>query len=72
MTVAKRKIKPAASSSIEDILAEYQKEQEKLLGLEQEDKQHWFDSVPRQFLAKEKAVTTILFGRADDGPGLFD
>lgn len=62
MAVAKRKIKPAVPSSIEDILAEYQKEQEKLLGLDQEAKQHWFDPVPRQFLAKDKSTTTILFG----------
>lgn len=33
-----------------------------MLGLEQGDKQHWFDPVPRQFLAKDKAATTILFG----------
>ncbi|MGG6313070.1 2-hydroxyglutaryl-CoA dehydratase [Paenibacillus macerans] len=60
--MAKRKIKPAGPSRLEDILAEYQKEQEQLLGLEQEDKKHWFDPVPRQFLAKDKAATTILFG----------
>ncbi|WP_223066329.1 2-hydroxyglutaryl-CoA dehydratase [Paenibacillus caui] len=62
MNVAKRKIKPAVPSSIEDILSEYQKEQEKLLGLDQENNNHWFDPVPRQFLAKDKSTTTLLFG----------
>ncbi|MEF2964786.1 2-hydroxyglutaryl-CoA dehydratase [Paenibacillus sp. M1] len=62
MALVKQKIKPASPSSLEDALADYAKEQEKLLGLDQNNIDHWFDPVPRRFLAKDKAATTILFG----------
>ncbi|NGQ93970.1 2-hydroxyglutaryl-CoA dehydratase [Brevibacillus sp. SYP-B805] len=46
----------------EDELVTFQAELEKELGLSQEKKEQWFDPVPRQFLAKDRASTTILFG----------
>lgn len=48
--------------SLEDKLLNYRKEQEQALGLDQEGKNQWFDPVPRQFLAKDKSATTLLFG----------
>lgn len=36
--------------------------EELALGLEQAKRTQWFDPVPRQFLIKDKATTTILFG----------
>ncbi|NBI30531.1 2-hydroxyglutaryl-CoA dehydratase [Chengkuizengella marina] len=42
-------------------LNRYQTEQEEKLGLNQ-SKAQWFDPVPRQFFAKDKDSTTILFG----------
>lgn len=53
---------PAAKDSLENELLRYQEEQALALGLQQEQKAQWFDPVPRQFLAKDKASTTILFG----------
>ncbi|WP_029192891.1 2-hydroxyglutaryl-CoA dehydratase [Paenibacillus harenae] len=47
---------------LEDELRKFQEEQEKELGLDQAGKHQWFDPVPRRFLAKDKASTTILFG----------
>lgn len=47
--------------SYEQELLRFQAEQELALGLQQE-KAQWFDPVPRQFLMKDKATTTILFG----------
>ncbi|WP_372636232.1 2-hydroxyglutaryl-CoA dehydratase [Cohnella sp.] len=49
------------STDIEEKLLKYQAEQEEALGL-QPSKSQWFDPVPRQFLAKDKASTTLLFG----------
>jgi len=49
-------------SSIENELLRFQQEQELVLGIEQAKKTQWFDPVPRQFLMKDKATTTILFG----------
>lgn len=46
--------------TLEDELRLFQEEQEKALGLAA--KHQWFDPVPRRFLAKDKATTTILFG----------
>ncbi|MFD1956080.1 2-hydroxyglutaryl-CoA dehydratase [Paenibacillus thailandensis] len=46
--------------SLEDELRLFREEQEKALGLA--EKHQWFDPVPRRFLAKDKAHTTILFG----------
>ncbi|UFJ42708.1 2-hydroxyglutaryl-CoA dehydratase [Brevibacillus humidisoli] len=43
-------------------LARFQAEQELALGLQQEKRAQWFDPVPRQFFAKDKETTTILFG----------
>lgn len=48
-------------SALENELLRFQAEQELALGLTQE-KTQWFDPVPRQFLMKDKATTTILFG----------
>ncbi|MED0755737.1 2-hydroxyglutaryl-CoA dehydratase [Aneurinibacillus thermoaerophilus] len=48
--------------SHEDELRRFQIELEKELGLHQQKKNQWFDPVPRQFLAKDRATTTILFG----------
>ncbi|MFB6366406.1 2-hydroxyglutaryl-CoA dehydratase [Paenibacillus elgii] len=48
--------------SIEERLLQFQKEQEKALGLDQANRHQWFDPVPRQFLAKDKSTTTLLFG----------
>ncbi|WP_141433201.1 2-hydroxyglutaryl-CoA dehydratase [Bacillus sp. 03113] len=45
----------------EEELNRFKKEQEAELGLNQ-TKNQWFDPVPRQFFAKDKASTTILFG----------
>ncbi|MEJ8545034.1 2-hydroxyglutaryl-CoA dehydratase [Brevibacillus borstelensis] len=53
---------PVASDSFENELLRYQEEQALALGLQPEQKAQWFDPVPRQFLAKDKASTTILFG----------
>ncbi|MGM0880126.1 MAG: 2-hydroxyglutaryl-CoA dehydratase [Bacillota bacterium] len=47
---------------LEDDLRKFKEEQEKELGLIQAGKHQWFDPVPRRFLAKDKASTTILFG----------
>lgn len=48
--------------SDEKELLRFQAEQELALGLEQAKRTQWFDPVPRQFLMKDKATTTILFG----------
>ncbi|OIJ21412.1 2-hydroxyglutaryl-CoA dehydratase [Anaerobacillus alkalidiazotrophicus] len=47
--------------NFEEELFRYREEQEVALGLN-ETKKHWFDPVPRQFFAKDKDSTTILFG----------
>lgn len=47
--------------NFEEELNQYQIKQEAELGLSQ-SKSHWFDPVPRQFFAKDKESTTILFG----------
>jgi predicted nucleotide-binding protein (sugar kinase/HSP70/actin superfamily) len=49
-------------STDENKLLHFQAEQELALGLEQAKRTQWFDPVPRQFLMKDKATTTILFG----------
>jgi predicted nucleotide-binding protein (sugar kinase/HSP70/actin superfamily) len=54
--------KPSVNNSFENELLRYQAEQAAELGLQQETRTQWFDPVPRQFLAKDKASTTILFG----------
>lgn len=56
------KEKPVANDSLENELLRYQEEQALALGLQQETRAQWFDPVPRQFLVKDKASTTILFG----------
>lgn len=56
------KEKPSVNNSFENELLRYQAEQAAELGLQQETRTQWFDPVPRQFLAKDKASTTILFG----------
>lgn len=45
----------------EEEMKRFKKEQEAALGLNQ-TKSQWFDPVPRQFFAKDKDSTTILFG----------
>lgn len=49
------------AEKFENELLRYREEQEEKLGLN-ETKKQWFDPVPRQFFAKDKASTTILFG----------
>ncbi len=49
-------------NDVETELIRFQAEQEMALGLKLEKRTQWFDPVPRQFLAKDKATTTILFG----------
>lgn len=49
-------------SSVENELRRFEAEQELALGLEEAKRTQWFDPVPRQFLAKDKESTTILFG----------
>jgi len=61
MTVTKNREQSRQHLSVEDQLRLFQAEQEAALGL-QEKKDQWFDPVPRQFLLKDKAATTILFG----------
>lgn len=48
--------------SVEEEMRLYRKEQERALGLDQEDNRHWFEPVPRRFPEKERAGTTLLFG----------
>ncbi|WP_425456532.1 2-hydroxyglutaryl-CoA dehydratase [Cohnella pontilimi] len=60
--MVKKEDKSEDRLSIEEKLRIFQKEQEKALGLDPENKNQWFDPVPRQFLAKDKSSTTILFG----------
>lgn len=48
--------------SLEGYLESYQAEWEARLGLDQPSREQWFDPVPRQFFAKDKETTTILFG----------
>jgi predicted nucleotide-binding protein (sugar kinase/HSP70/actin superfamily) len=48
--------------ALENELRKFQSEQETELGFNQTRKNQWFDPVPRQFLSKDKASTTILFG----------
>ncbi|MBD0381043.1 2-hydroxyglutaryl-CoA dehydratase [Paenibacillus sedimenti] len=62
MAIVKNKEKSEDQLSLEDKLLIFQKEQEKALGLDLENKNQWFDPVPRQFLAKDKTSTTLLFG----------
>ncbi|WP_373232717.1 2-hydroxyglutaryl-CoA dehydratase [Cohnella sp.] len=62
MAVVKDKEKLEDQLSLEDKLLLFQKEQEKALGLDQANKNHWFDPVPRQFLNKDRSSTTLLFG----------
>ncbi|MEB3102886.1 2-hydroxyglutaryl-CoA dehydratase [Ferviditalea candida] len=46
----------------EEELLRFKAEKEKEMGLILGNKEQWFDPVPRQFFAKDKASTTILFG----------
>lgn len=62
MIVKNKKSPDEAKLSLDEKLLLYQKEQEKALGLDQENKAQWFDPVPRQFLTKDKSSTTVLFG----------
>lgn len=62
MYVSQKKKKAEVPPSLESILLDFQKEQEKALGLDQENKSQWFDPAPRPFLAKDKSATTLLFG----------
>lgn len=59
----KKSTEPSQSHPrIEDEFPLFQIVQEKALGLNSPSRHQWFDPVPRQFLAKDKATTTILFG----------
>jgi predicted nucleotide-binding protein (sugar kinase/HSP70/actin superfamily) len=57
-----RHVKEIKKESIEQELNRYQAEWEARLGLDQPSREQWFDPVPRQFFAKDKDTTTILFG----------
>ncbi|CEH30362.1 2-hydroxyglutaryl-CoA dehydratase [Aneurinibacillus migulanus] len=61
MSITKNKKQSQKHLSIEDELRLFQTEQETALGL-REKKDQWFDPVPRKFLLKDRATTTILFG----------
>jgi len=61
-TIKESPIAHQNSSASESELLRFQAEQELALGLQQAKKTQWFDPVPRQFLMKDKATTTILFG----------
>ncbi|MED4731060.1 2-hydroxyglutaryl-CoA dehydratase [Aneurinibacillus migulanus] len=61
MSITKNKKQSQKHLSIEDELRSFQTEQETALGL-REKKDQWFDPVPRKFLLKDRATTTILFG----------
>jgi len=61
-TIKESPIAHQNSSVSESELLRFQAEQELALGLQQAKKTQWFDPVPRQFLMKDKATTTILFG----------
>ncbi|XEC97586.1 2-hydroxyglutaryl-CoA dehydratase [Paenibacillus tarimensis] len=54
----KRKVEEVFENELRSFMAE----QEKELGLDQASKNQWFDPVPRSFLEKDKASTTVLFG----------
>ncbi|WP_400163556.1 2-hydroxyglutaryl-CoA dehydratase [Brevibacillus sp. TJ4] len=56
------KEKPTVQETFENELLRYELQQAAELGLHQESRTQWFDPVPRQFLARDKASTTILFG----------
>lgn len=53
--------KPDVARLFEEELNRFKEEQEAALGLSQ-TKNQWFDPVPRQFFARDKDSTTILFG----------
>lgn len=57
MSVAGSKQRGEDQASIEEMLLNFQKEQEQALGLDQQKASQWFDPVPRQFLAKDKAFS---------------
>lgn len=61
MAIPNEKKQDQHKVSIEEELLKFQQEQEQALGLHQDTTQ-WFDPVPRQFLLKDKATTTVLFG----------
>lgn len=56
------KEKPTVQETFENELLRYELQQAAELGLHQQSRTQWFDPVPRQFLARDKASTTILFG----------
>ncbi len=56
------KHKAADVPAYESELLRFQAEAERQLGLEEAKRVQWFDPVPRQFLMKDRASTTILFG----------
>ncbi|MBC8079674.1 MAG: 2-hydroxyglutaryl-CoA dehydratase, partial [Gorillibacterium sp.] len=62
MAILKNKEKSEELLSLEDNLLNFQKKQEKALGLDLLKKTHWFDPVCRPFLTKDKSTTTIFFG----------
>lgn len=62
MSIVKNKEQTQNERSLEDELYLFRLEQEKALGLSQNKKDQWFDPVPRQFLAKDRTTTTLLFG----------
>jgi predicted nucleotide-binding protein (sugar kinase/HSP70/actin superfamily) len=49
-------------SEIEKELAEFETQERKRLGIEEEKPAHWHDANPQQFTAAERATTTILLG----------
>lgn len=51
---------PMSLEAIEAQLKQFEIEERKRLGLPVENAKHWFDEVPRQFTADQRAHTTIL------------
>lgn len=51
---------PMSLDAIEAQLKQFEIEERKRLGLPVENAKHWFDEVPRQFTADQRAHTTIL------------
>lgn len=60
--ISDRSERSSAEQIFEQELERFRTEKEAELGLDRGKKQQWFDPVPRQFFAKDKASTTILFG----------
>ncbi len=59
----------AGDDEVDAMLAEYEREQRRRLGLAEDVRRHWRDPNPQRFTRTQRATTTILFGgltRAQD------